>query len=272
MKLRDTALLLATGGAAAYALLRGYQKQTGMLSAIEQSQQQLQANLDEQSRYISQQNQALIWLYSQFDFAAPLPGMRGWSISPDFAALLVELLRRHQPRTVLEFGGGTSTLIAAKTMQQLGHGHIITVEAIDRFAEITRTNLRHQGVEEFVTVVHAPLTPLELDGQTWLWYDATAFDHVEQIDVMVVDGPAQYNNPRRMARYPALPCLDGRLSSSAIVVMDDTNREDEDRIAQRWLQEYPDYRLLKNYDYFEKGARVLEKVAPDEVTGDQTST
>lgn len=259
MTLRDRLLLLAAGGAAVYTLMREFRKQDETLAQIQQVQADLQQDLTDQSRYITQQNQSLLWLYTQFEFTAPLPGMRGWYVSPDFAALLVELLRKHQPEVVLEFGGGTSTMIVAKTLQQLGRGHIITVDAIDHFAEITQQNVNRQGLADYVTVMVAPTTRVELNGRGWMWYDTDILNKIEKADFMIVDGPSQFNSPHRMVRYPALPCMHQRLTDNAVVVLDDTNREDEAMIAKRWQEEFPEYKQTAEYEYFEKGAIILQR-------------
>lgn len=214
--------------------------------------------LNNESKEITRQTQALMWLYSQLDFRAPLPPMRGWAISPDFAALLVERLRQCQPQTVLEFGGGTSTLITAQTLKQMGRGHVIAVEALAPFAVQARADVQRLGLEDVATVIHAPLTRVNVNRQMWQWYDPQPFAHVTDIDFLMVDGPAQHNNPQRMTRYPALPLIASRLTDNALIVMDDTNRDDEQSIVRRWLTEFDSIQTVVEHSEFEKGAVVLQ--------------
>ena len=53
-----------------------------------------------------------------------------------------------------------------------------------------------------------------------------------------IDGPPEPVGP--LARYPAGPNLFPRLSAGATVFLDDAVREDEKRIADRWMKEYSD--------------------------------
>ncbi len=251
---RERAALFLVGGAAAFSTYRALRLQSQQLTAIQQQQQHLQEQLTNESRYISRQTQALMWLYRQFDFPAPLPPTRGWAASPDFMALLVILLRQHEPSTVVELGGGTSTVIIAKTLRALREGRLLTLEALEPFTHEVNDNLDLQNLSDVVQVKHAPLTRVDVNGQAWMWYDTAALDGVDEIDFLIVDGPAQYNNPRRMARYPALPLLYDKLAPGAVVVMDDTNREDEQLIADRWADEYPALKRIGDYSEYEKGA------------------
>jgi hypothetical protein len=42
-----------------------------------------------------------------------------------------------------------------------------------------------------------------------------------------------------MSRYPAVPVLEKRFSSRAVVVLDDAHRADEKEMVQRWRTESP---------------------------------
>src|SRR5262249_4080355 len=48
------------------------------------------------------QVEALLSLHSVIRFKHPLPPMRGWGISPDFALILVSVIREHKPRIIVE--------------------------------------------------------------------------------------------------------------------------------------------------------------------------
>ncbi|MBC8099940.1 MAG: class I SAM-dependent methyltransferase, partial [Armatimonadetes bacterium] len=62
-----------------------------------------------------------------------------------------------------------------------------------------------------------------------------------------------------MARYPALPILFECLRVGALIVVDDADREDEQRMVARWLREYP-LRVVDRPET-EKGTVVLEKIS-----------
>lgn len=189
---------------------------------------------------------------------APMPPMRKWAISPDFGLLLYSLLNEYQPSNVLELGGGVSTLITGYFFSQIEYeGTITAIDHHDYFAEQSRKQIELHQMIDVATVIHAPLTDVKIRDESYHWYDPTAFDLLHEVDFLTVDGPPQQDNPNRMARYPALPILFHRLQAGAIILMDDTHREDETQIAQRWLDEF---NLVKIGDADnEKGAIVLQK-------------
>lgn len=203
--------------------------------------------------------QAWTWLVRTLDVNAPLPPMRGWAISPDFAAYYVELLREHRPVNVVELGGGTSTILSGLALAQLGtNAQITAVESLAPFAEATRAALARHEVEN-AAVIHAPLSRTHIERHAYMWYTTALLDGLSEIDLLLVDGPAQFRNPRRHVRYPALPLLYERLAPGALVLLDDANRADERRVVGRWLREFPGLEVVETRDDFEKGAVLLRK-------------
>jgi predicted O-methyltransferase YrrM len=159
----------------------------------------------------------------------------------------------------VELGSGVSTLIGGYTLLKQGSGRIITVDQSAEFLDYVAQNLRQHRLEDIVQVLHASLTPVEINGQVWDWYDRTRLDEIEDIDFLVIDGPAQFNNPKAQVRYPALPLLYHKLTPGAYILLDDANREDEQQIVTRWLAEF-DLKLIRDYSYeTEKGAKLLQK-------------
>ncbi len=189
---------------------------------------------------------------------APLPPMRKWAISPDFGILLYSLLQEYQPTTVAELGGGVSTVITGYYFaQNEGEGVINAFDHHPLFAELARKQIEMHQMIDVATVFDAPLKPVRLAGEAWNWYDTHAFDKLSNVDFLTIDGPPQQDNPNRMARYPALPVLFDKLNSGAIILMDDTHREDETNIVERWLTEF-DIVKVNEVDN-QKGAVILQK-------------
>ena len=199
--------------------------------------------------------QSLFDLYAVLDIHEPLPLMRGWAISPDFARLLVSLIRSEKPDTLVELGAGASTVVIAYCLKQLGRGHLTTVEHEERHAASTARDLARHGLQEWVTMVNAPLVDVKIEGTVYRWYDVDRLKSVVEVDLLLVDGPPGI--PRRLSRYPALPLLHERLSPGACVVLDDAARKDERRILTRWQAEYP--ALCREDIPTEKGAVLLWK-------------
>lgn len=218
-----------------------------------------QQHILEQQRQLYRQTESLFVLYSQLTFNAPLPVMRGYAISPDFARILMTQIQTQQPKFIVELGGGVSTLISGYMLQKQGSGRVIAVDQSEEFAAYAMQHVRQHQLENVAQVLHAPLKLLFVNGETWQWYDTTRFDEVDAIDLLVVDGPPQYGNPAPMARYPALPLLYAKLAPGAFILVDDADREDEQQMVQRWLSEF-DVQLIRDFSYeTEKGAKLLQK-------------
>jgi predicted O-methyltransferase YrrM len=225
------------------------------LDAIEKRQQAVQL----EQKVLYRQIEALFALYHQIDFQASLPNMRSWVASPDILAVYSTLISKHQPKTILEIGGGTSTIISAYCLQQLGYGHVYALEHQEQFAQSAQDQLKEHGLTQYATVIHAPLVEHEINGTMWLWYDVSKLEKVYDINILLVDGPPQYNNPTPMARYPALPLLESKLKSNTIILVDDADREQDYTMCLRWEEEYP-IKLIRYYEQawadVEKGARL----------------
>ena len=77
---------------------------------------------------------------------------------------------------------------------------------------------------------------MTIGGTEYQWYDPEIFTDISEIDLLVVDGPPEIVGSE--ARYPAVPLLEQRLAAKAMIVLDDAERNDEDRIAARWVAEF----------------------------------
>lgn len=189
------------------------------------------------------QTEALFSLFSRFKFRAPLPAMRGWAVSPDFANLIITEIDRNKPKVILETGSGISSLLIGYCLQAQGEGQLIALEHEAKYLEQTRDRLRLHGVLDKVQLRHAPLIPFTKDGQTWPWYDLLAVDiaTLPQIDMLIVDGPPGTTHP--MVRYPALSVLKDKLAPDAVILVDDYCRADEKMMVTRWMQETPGFTL-----------------------------
>ena len=222
---------------------------------------QLLTRLDQLERgqeVVYEQIEALMNLHTILaPLNAPLPPMRKWAISPDFGILLYSLLMEYQPTSVVELGGGVSTVLTGYYFAKSEDGAVYAFDHHPLFTSLARQNVDSHQLIDVATVSHAPLTDVTIGSETWQWYDPSAFDNLSEIDFLTIDGPPQQDNPRDMARYPALPILFDKLQSGAIILMDDTDRSHEKNIAERWLAEF-DIVKLREVDN-EKGAIVLQK-------------
>ena len=184
------------------------------------------------------QHRSLFALYSS---RHPLPiEINSWAFSPDSYALILEEIARTKPRVIVELGSGTSTLITASWLKE-GETRIISFEHLSDYTELVNERLSLHGVDHVARVHAAPLKPLSLEGETFNWYDADVIRAAlgeRKIDLLVVDGPV--GAAQWMARFPALPILYPHLSPGAVIIADDTGREDERVMVEKWAETYND--------------------------------
>ena len=187
----------------------------------------------------------------------PLPSTRDWSASPDLLNQLCTLVLSRRPALVVEAGSGVSTLTLAYCLKRLGFGRVLSLEHDEVYAAKTRALLQLHAVDDVACVVTAPLTPVTINGDNWLWYDQDGLAGCGTIDLLVIDGPPW--TTQKLARYPALPLLHDRLGRDAIVILDDAARSDERAVVARWQSEFAG--LTCEYLDFEKGACVIARDA-----------
>lgn len=203
------------------------------------------------------QLESLAAVRDTIDGRVSLPGTRDWAASADILRELIGLVMSRHPRAVVETGSGTSTVVVAACLRRLGAGHVWALEHLPRFAAETRSLLAERGLEDWATVVDAPLVDLRLGDGTWSWYDLAGLATDAPIDILFVDGPPGPTGD--LARYPALPMLRDRLAPGAAILVDDGARPDERTMIERWRTEVPG--LESRRLQLEKGGALL--ILPD---------
>lgn len=170
---------------------------------------------------------------------APLEGeYLPWSsatLRPSALVLLLNDVTILARETLVECGGGVSTIYFARLLAQRGTGHLTTIEHDARWSAFLIEALARERLQDRVTVVHAPLCTES--G----WYDRRTVDSALAdlpIELLIVDGPPAVQDGREQARYPALPALHDRLAPGATVALDDVAREGEQAILARWEAEF----------------------------------
>ena len=217
--------------------------------------------LNRRTRESFRQTEAAVALYATVRPRLPLPEMRGWAISPDMAGIVFATVMERRPRTVVELGSGTSTLVVGYALERLGSkGRVVSLDHDERFARVSANNVRRHGLDEVASVAHAPLRSIDVHGEQWDWYDTSALDALASIDLLVVDGPTQAGNDRQMVRFPALPVLLPKLSPGAVVLVDDAGRADERAMVARWQELYPEFDV--RFIPTESGTTILERRSP----------
>lgn len=245
MNLLLLVLLLAIGLGLAYCIrsLRALHQKvnTRIAREIAVSTKELKTSMWQSYR----QTEAMQQLLSLLKFSAPVPPTRSWAASPDLLLTLAQLVRKHNPKLVVELGSGVSTLVVAKA----GAKKVISIDHSGEFADKTREVLKEhkvRGVEIRVAQLKAHISGVD-------WYDTAVIKDLKRIDLLIVDGPPGSKNPE--ARMPARAEFIAKLSPKAIVVIDDVNREGERKLAESFAKALPNH-VLTIYPH-EKGTAVI---------------
>jgi hypothetical protein len=90
------------------------------------------------------------------------------------------------------------------------------------------------------------MEPIQVAGHEQPWYSASAIADVEEIDLLLVDGPPGRTN--KLARYPAVPAPRDKLRPGATVMLDNCHRRDEEALP-KWLAEVPGLSLVREVDH-----------------------
>jgi predicted O-methyltransferase YrrM len=170
---------------------------------------------------------------------APLAGeYLPWSsatLRPSALVLLLNDVLVLGRETLVECGGGVSTLYFARLLARIGTGRLVTLEHDPRWSAFLLEALAREGLGDRATVVDAPLA-VETG-----WYDAAAVATALPdlpIDLLLVDGPPAVEPGREQARHEALPALYDHLAPDATIALDDVARAGEQAVLARWEAEF----------------------------------
>ncbi len=224
------------------------------LQALESRIDKLESNLlarqRESNLQLYRQFEAFHWLTQRLSIKGRLPPLRGWPLSPDILLELHETVSANRPGLIVEFGSGSSTLVIADALAQIGQGRLVSFEHSPHYAEETRRSLEREGLLEWVDLRVGELAPWQGahlafeteegakstigDESVPHWYPVPLLEDLDAIDFVLVDGPPA--GTCRFARYPALPALAGKLASGCSVWLDDAGRWEEKKIIEAWAE------------------------------------
>jgi SAM-dependent methyltransferase len=137
----------------------------------------------------------------------------------------------NQRRVVVECGSGNSTIFAARAMSQHDiSGFIHSIDHHPGWAAVTSRALVRENLQQWASVTCAPL----VDG----WYDPTLVPDVQDVDMLIVDGPPAHDPEIATAREPALRHFIRTLAPGATILLDDSRRSGERRVLSAWREDY----------------------------------
>ncbi|WP_168190340.1 O-methyltransferase [Luteithermobacter gelatinilyticus] len=200
--------------------------------------------MGKQSTNVIRNIESLDSLYRELKFPRSLPPTMGFAASPDFLRLIADYAASEDVDHILECSSGISTIVLAQVMKLKGRGHVYSLENDAQYADISRENLKKYDLEDWATVITAPLTEVSLQGQVYNWYDIDEKLPDIEFDGLVVDGPPW--SVSENARYPAGPQLFGKLKTGAHIFLDDFVREGEQKAVEMWLRDNPNITLFRH--------------------------
>lgn len=227
---------------------------TDLIAAIRESQHKVSLDVRRGLERTFEQIEALDQLRAVFQPVLPLPPTRGWAASPDLLLLLVELVRRRRPRTIVECGSGASTIWLAYALRTFDiDGRIVSLEHETDHAGQTAEYLEAHGLDDLVDLRVAELEVQRFDGADRPWYAQPHWKDLRDVDLVLVDGPPATTGS--LARCPALFALAPALADGATVILDDLIRQDEKDTVELWQAAFPGLDIATRN--LEKGCAIL---------------
>jgi predicted O-methyltransferase YrrM len=157
---------------------------------------------------------------------------RLWSILPDTAYFLFHWIVQNQPKDILEFGSGVSTVVMAKAAAGYS-GKLYSLEHEQKWLERSEEMCRVCGASHY-EIIYAPLVESHFDGvEKFVIYDPARIP-AKGFEFVFIDGPPGFlpEHPgRRGTLYSCWPYL----AHQATIVLDDAEREGEQEAVREWM-------------------------------------
>lgn len=191
-------------------------------------------------------------LRKQLNLLDDIPFTPDWSAAADFIQLIVDDCLNKKPKMIVECSSGLTTLMLARCCQINKQGHVYSLENGKEYADKTQQYIKKYQLENYATIIHAPLQTVKIDQSEYLWYELEQLPE-KSINMLVIDGPPGYIQDH--SRYPAIPLLYHRLSDQCRIFLDDAAREDEKELVSWWRKKYT--ALNDEYQELERGCTIL---------------
>jgi hypothetical protein len=164
-------------------------------------------------------------MYYNFKTYAHLP--YGLSALDEYSAhLIIDFIFHNKPKTILEFGSGTSTYIFADYAAK-SDAQVISLEHIEKYYNETLSLLG-----PFSKYVDLRLCRIE--DQQYVSEKELPLG----VDFVLIDGPPAYGGPDHIGREKTFPQIYNYLSSDWHVFLDDAKRKHEYDCLELWKDKY----------------------------------
>jgi hypothetical protein len=181
-----------------------------------------------------------------------------WSLGEDAFADITRDMRALDPRTIVEFGSGASSVRLALAFPE---ARIHSFENSEDFAERVRHDARAHGLgDDRLTIEFRPLCFRRIGAAIYETYAPGPFP--SRVDAVLIDGPPYWTGRGREA------CLYDVFASLRVggrAYLDDHRRPEEQRIVENWQRSYPGALRVTPREVGH-GICVVEKVAATQQT------
>jgi len=178
------------------------------------------------------------------------------TISPDFGRALFRLVAALKPRSILEFGAGSSSLVLSLALRHIGGGRLTSVEHAPKFSAASWNRVEETGIDALL--IHAPLA-LRLHSQGLL-YQYRGLDRLTSrgpFDFVLVDAPPGVYG-RDATLYQALP----HLNPGSFLLLDDAARVQDGTVINRWRRACDSLDIVCWDKQFARGVALLRFNGP----------
>lgn len=192
-------------------------------------------------------------------------GADDWSLDGRSLSFLACLVRRLQPRGVLEFGSGASTVVLGSTVSALPEPtQVVAIESDPLHRARTEGLLTDGGLDGTVRLVPAHIVARRRHGRYVPIYHVDAQPGEDDVlrpgwaDLILVDGPPLPLGGREGALYQALEAA----RTGAVLMLDDSRRDSERELLGRLLSQFGGSVEAMNLLGFSKGLAVVLVTSP----------
>lgn len=156
-----------------------------------------------------------------------------WGMDVECINALARYIEQNRVHSVLEFGSGVSTVVLSLLCREAAGGQgarpqVLSFDEGADYADISRCEIEARGLSDVAHVMHCPLGPRLLDGESVQGYswESSLSEVVPDgwaADLVLVDGPSSGGLARAAAAVDGLAC--GK--PGCLVLMDDGLRDEE---------------------------------------------
>ena len=163
------------------------------------------------------------------------------SLNPHSLLCYINNLIMCKRKSVLELGGGVSTIVSAKVIKANKlSSNLVVVDNDSSYIKILQDICKAEYIDDVITFIHAPIKEIEIDDKKYQWYDNKIFQENlmdKKFDLILVDGPLAHKKYNRYNRFPAIRYIKPLLEEKYSIYLDDVNRRGEHRIIKQWSNE-----------------------------------